>query len=72
MAYLSGEELEDTLIFQDFVTDKLYQIGWSINAYSSKKYNIEKGESIAGIEIKHDKKMKETGNLYIEMYERKK
>lgn len=72
MEYLSGEELEDTLIYQDFISLKLFHdLGWSVNQLASRKYNIEIGESIAGVEIKNDKKMSETGNLYIELAEKK-
>lgn len=70
MEYMNGKELEDTLIFQDYITDLLHQIGWNLNCYSSRKYNIEKGESLSRIEIKQDKKAKETGNLYLETHER--
>lgn len=72
MEYMSGKDLEDTLIFQDYITDILHNFGWSINCYSSRKYNIEKGESLSRIEIKQDKKLKETGNFYFEVYERQK
>ena len=71
MEYMNGKELEDTLIYQDFVTDVLYNKGFPICAYSSKRYNIEKGESRAGVEIKNDKKVSETGNLYFETYEKR-
>lgn len=71
MSYMSGEELEETLIYQDFATDVLYEAGIPICAYSSKKYNIEKGESRAGCEIKNDKLFSKTGNLYIETYEKR-
>ena len=70
MEYMGGRELEQGLIYQDFATDVLYKHGICLNAYSSKKYNIEKGESVAGIEIKNDKNFRNTGNLYIELYER--
>lgn len=70
MGYMNGEELEETLIYQDFITMQLFQkLGWSINQLASKKYNIEYGESLARIEIKNDKRMKETGNIYVELYE---
>ena len=66
-------EIEETLQFQDFVTKALfYKLGWSINVLASYKSNIEIGESLAGIEIKNDKKMAETGNLYIELEEKAK
>lgn len=71
MNYMSGEELEDILIYQDFITIQLLkQLGWSLNQLASKRYNIDVGESMAGIEVKNDKRMNETGNLYIETAER--
>lgn len=69
---MDGKSLEDTLIFQDYITDIMYKTGIPINCYSSRKYNIEKGESIGRVEIKQDKKAKETGNIYIEVAERQK
>ena len=65
---LSKEELEESAQFQDYVSDLLYDIGIPINLYTSYKYQIEKGESRAGIEIKLDKQMKK--NIYIEIAER--
>ena len=70
MEYMNGKELEETLIFQDYITDLLHDMGWNLNCYSSRKYNIEKGESLSRIEIKQDKRAKETGNLYFETHER--
>ena len=64
------DELEETYQFQDFVQELLYKSGMPICCYASKKYNIEKGESIGGVEIKHDKRMKDTGNIYIEFAEK--
>lgn len=71
MEYMNGKELEDTLIYQDFATDVLYESGMPICAYSSLRYNLEKGESKMGVEIKNDKRFKDTGNLYFETHERK-
>lgn len=66
------EELENALIYQDFITDNLCKkLGIIVNQFASKKYQFEVGESVSGIEIKNDKKMSETGNLYIETAERK-
>lgn len=64
------KKLEEGLQFQDFVTMKLYELGLPLVIYSSRKYQIEQGESRTGIEIKLDNKLDETGNLYIE-YEEK-
>ena len=65
-----NKQLEKALEFQDFVADKLYNIGISLNCYSSRKYQYEKGESRSGIEIKFDDQRKKTGNLYIEYAEK--
>ena len=63
-------QLEKSLEYQDFVADKLYEVGISLNCYSSIKYQNEKGESRAGIEIKFDDQRKRTGNIYIEYAEK--
>ena len=65
---ISKEELEESARFQDYVADLLYDIGIPINLYTSYKYQVEKGESRAGVEIKLDKQMKK--NIYIEIAER--
>lgn len=61
---------EEDLQFQDFCMKLLYKDGMPICIYGSQKYQIEEGESIGRVEIKHDKKMKDTGNIYIEYAER--
>lgn len=63
-------QIEDGLLFQDFVVDAAWQAGLAIAQYSSKTYQLSVGESRTGVEIKHDKKFKETGNLYIEVAEK--
>ncbi len=63
-------QMEDGLLFQDFVVDVAWKKGIVIAQYSSKAYQYGVGESRNGIEIKHDKKRKETGNLYIEYAEK--
>ena len=66
------EKLEAGLEYQDFIADKLRKGEPSIilGAYSSRKYQNEHGESASGIEIKHDRMLKKTGNLYIETAEK--
>ena len=66
------EKLEAGLEYQDFVADQLRKADPCIilSAYSSRKYQNERGESASGIEIKHDMRMKDTGNLYIEVAEK--
>ena len=64
---------EEDLQYQDFVTDKMHELlGWNLNCYASLKWNIEKGESLSRIEIKNDRLMESTKNLYIETAEKDK
>jgi hypothetical protein len=58
------------LEYQDFVVDKLYEIGIPIISYSSKHYQYTYGENKGGIEIKHDQRLNETGNLFFEIDEK--
>ena len=68
---MSIDELEESARYQDYVSMQLHnQLGWSINLFTSRHYQYNYGESLAGVEIKYDKKMATTGNLYIELYER--
>ena len=53
--------------YQDFICDELLKIGLSLNVYVSRKYQLNKGESASGIEIKHDSKWQQTGRLYFEV-----
>jgi len=58
--------------FQDYVADVLAKtLGINITAYMSQKYQYNKGENRQGIEIKFDDKYKQTGNLYIEIAEKR-
>ena len=78
MAYLGESELnqyykkklEEGEQYQDFVTEKLYEIGLPIISYSSKKFQHEIGENKCGFEIKFDNNFRKTGNLYIEYSEK--
>ena len=63
--------LKKGLEYQDFVIEFLYHQGLPLITYSSEKYQIEKGENKLGVEIKFDDKFKETGNLFIEVEERR-
>lgn len=65
-----NEHLQAGLEYQDFVIDQLLRCGIFIGTYSSRKYQNEKGESASGIEIKYDGRMKETGNVFIEVMEK--
>lgn len=64
------EKLEQGHEYQDFVTEKLYEVGMPIIGYSSKKYQHMIGENKCGFEIKFDNRLKDTGNLYIEIAEK--
>ncbi len=56
--------------FQDFTADELYKRGICVRNYVSYIFQIKVGENQAGIEIKHDKLWRKTGNLYIEIAEK--
>ncbi len=64
------KKMDKGLEYQDFVFERLYEIGMATIAYSSKKYQVTKGENKAGFEIKFDDRLKDTGNLYIEVAEK--
>lgn len=67
------EKLELGLQYQDFVADILrIEAGIFIGAYSSKKYQCEKGESQCGAEIKYDAVLEKTRNIYLEVAEKSK
>lgn len=64
------EKLEDALKYQDFVKHELYKRGIPIVFNDSRHYQYTEGENILGIEIKNDKRFRDTGNLYIETAEK--
>ena len=64
-------QIEDGLIYQDFTVDLLWHtIGLAVVQYASRVYQATVGESRTGVEIKHDKKFAQTGNLWIETAEK--
>jgi hypothetical protein len=63
-------QLEDGLLYQDFIVSVAWQAGIAIVQYASKTYQLKVGESRGGFEIKHDKKLAATRNLYIETAEK--
>jgi len=65
-----AEQLREGLQYQDFIAEHLYQIGLPLFNYASKEYQCKHGENKLGVEIKYDKKMDETGNIYIEVAEK--
>jgi hypothetical protein len=62
-------QLEESREFQDFIVDQLYQEGIPVVMHTSEKKQVL-GENKFGIEFKHDKKMENTGNVYIEYAEK--
>jgi hypothetical protein len=56
--------------YQDYSQLELYKAGIPIGVLTSKKYQRKYGESIAGMEVKLDRKLEETGNLYFETHEK--
>lgn len=66
------DRLEKGLEYQDFVCDRLRQMNPAriILPYCSRKYQHEYGESGGGYEIKLDTRIRETGNIYIEVAEK--
>jgi hypothetical protein len=64
-----AKQLEDSREFQDFIVERLYEIGISVVMYTSEKKQLL-GENKLGIEFKHDKMMEKTGNVYIEYAEK--
>jgi hypothetical protein len=61
--------LEIALIHQDFVVDLAHKAGLVIQQYASKAYQLGVGETLTGVEIKHDEQFARTGNLWIETAE---
>ena len=66
-----ANKIESGLLFQDFVVDVLLQtLGFAVVTYSSRAYQHTVGESRTGVEIKHDERFADTGNLWIEVAEK--
>lgn len=62
---------EEGLLYQDFVVQQLAErLGLNVQVYSSLRYQLQRGESIQGIEIKLDILCTETGRLSIEIAEK--
>jgi len=64
-----AQRLENGNDYQDFICTKLCQYGIIIQNYCSQKYQTM-GENRQGLEIKLDRKFRNTGNLYIEIAEK--
>lgn len=64
-------KMETAKVYQDFVVDACWNIlKLAVCQYSSRLYQQEVGESLGGVEIKHDENYARTGNLYIETSEK--
>ena len=70
MTEVYAERLTAGKEYQDFTALKLYEAGIPIGLLTSEKYQRNYGENIAGIEIKLDRRLEETGNLYFETHEK--
>lgn len=53
--------------YQDFISRRLYEFGLVCIPHQSRDYQLKYGESMNGIEIKFDRQLKDTGNIYIEI-----
>lgn len=68
-AYYIGQ-LTDSHKFEVYVGERFLSHGYDIGFFYGKEQQYRKGETRAGIEIKYDKMLTKTGNLYIEYQER--
>ena len=59
-----NKDFQAALEFQDFVMEEMCKLGFPMLMYSSLKKQLA-GENTNGIEIKYDRKFRETGNFYI-------
>lgn len=60
-----AKDLEDGQVYQDFIS---LQLG--ISNFSSKHNQLKIGENAIGIEIKYDRMLEKTGNIWIETEQR--
>ena len=65
-----GKSLERGREYEDYVSERLWGLGLAVMTYGSYKYQ-EKGESLNGVEIKHEGVFRRTGRLYIECRQQK-
>jgi hypothetical protein len=61
--------LEKGLEYEDFAFDLLRQHGLTVTRFVSRKWQL-RGECSAGIEVKFDDRLADTGNVYIETGEK--
>lgn len=66
--YISN--LSEAKDFEDFAFDTLmHERRLVVGGYKSRHYQVMYGESLTGVEVKYDRKFRQTGNLYIETAE---
>lgn len=66
-----GNNLEDAREFEDFVADVLHTaLRLQVHMHRSRKYQVKFGENALGLEVKLDRRWRETGRLFIETEER--
>lgn len=70
MTALYARRLREGLEYQDFAVHKLYEAGIPLVCFSTMKYQNAVGENIGGVEIKFDREMSKTGNVYVETMEK--
>lgn len=68
--YKDGSTIERGNEFQDFCMMKLAEIGIFFRVFTSRRYQIEIGESPDQVEVKADFRILDTGNVSIELEER--
>ncbi len=56
--------------YEDFLSVKLLLHGIVLQNFKTKKMQYDRGENVLGMEIKLDRRMAETGNVYIEIAEK--
>jgi len=62
-------QLKDAKPYQDFICEELHRRGIVLQNMTSKQYQFKR-ENLLGLEIKLDKRMVETGRVYIETAEK--
>jgi hypothetical protein len=70
MTALYARRLREGLEYQDFAVRKLYEAGIPLACFPSMKYQNAAGENAGGVEIKSDREMSKTGNVYFETAEK--
>jgi hypothetical protein len=60
-------DLEEGMEFQDFIIDELFKKGICLMVYGSRSRQ-KVSESLNGIEIKFDRKFRQTGNFFLECF----